>query len=248
MPLTPFWHPLFVAWKSLPLPLGNPPFLTSKSLLCVVARIPIHSGPRLAVYRPPPTAPFPFPPPNSSPYLMHALSRRHCDISFTLSDTLGYIKILLHTILSCISSKYWKSYTPTTIRIKAITVYLILNMSPDKELRMGPSWNLRFSGILKLILADRISVTLLSWEKESIFSAKEFWLILEENAACHLHEILEGNAACHLHRMKLEDCVLGEAAIRWRDINKRTITVRHELIVVLIWWLYIRMTFPSKIS
>ncbi len=83
MPLTPFWHPLFVAWKSLPLPLGNPPLLTWKSLLCVVARIPVHSGPRLAVYWPPPTPPFPFPPPNGSPYLMHALSRRHCDIGFT---------------------------------------------------------------------------------------------------------------------------------------------------------------------
>ncbi len=46
----PFLTSPFVAWKSLPLPLGNPPLLTEKSLLYVVAPIPVPSGPRLAVY------------------------------------------------------------------------------------------------------------------------------------------------------------------------------------------------------
>ncbi len=35
------------------------------------------------ILTPPPTPTFPFPPPNGSPCLMHALSRRHCNIDFT---------------------------------------------------------------------------------------------------------------------------------------------------------------------
>ncbi len=35
------------------------------------------------ILTPPPTPQFPFPPSNGSPCLMHAPSRRHCDIDFT---------------------------------------------------------------------------------------------------------------------------------------------------------------------
>ncbi len=65
----------------------NSPLTYLESLLCVVARIPVHSDP-WAVYWPPPFLPIPFSPsPTVPPFQIYVLLRRHCDIGFTQSDT-----------------------------------------------------------------------------------------------------------------------------------------------------------------
>ncbi len=60
MPLTPFGHPLFVAWKSLPLLLRNPPFTYLETPpLCGANSRPLWS--QVGCILTPPTPPFPFP-------------------------------------------------------------------------------------------------------------------------------------------------------------------------------------------
>ncbi len=62
------------SWKPS-LTLGNPSFVSWREFPSTLVQGWLYSDP--------PTPPFPFPPPNGSPCLMHALSRRHCDIGFT---------------------------------------------------------------------------------------------------------------------------------------------------------------------
>jgi hypothetical protein len=82
--------PILIPWALL--------LLTWKSLLCGVARIPVHSDSWLAVHWPPSPLPFPprslFPFPHGFPFQIYVLLRWHCDIGFTQSDTLWMMDIV----------------------------------------------------------------------------------------------------------------------------------------------------------
>ncbi len=84
------------SWKPSLYLLGNPSFVSWREFPSTLVPGWLYTDP------PPPTPPFPFPlsPSQRFPLLMHALSRRHCDIGFTESDT----TIILRHELACYST------------------------------------------------------------------------------------------------------------------------------------------------
>ncbi len=87
MPLTPFDIPFLLPGNPSPYSLEPSLHLLGNSSFVSWREFPSTPFPGWLCTDPPPFSPFPFPAPNGSPCLMHALSGRHCDNGFMQSDT-----------------------------------------------------------------------------------------------------------------------------------------------------------------